>query len=251
MSLELWDLFEKTDTAFTKTSDEGARLTSINPQYQIKKFTEEFGPCGVDWGFDLIESFFVEGAPMMRSNITDADGKPINFGPCKVHTGRVKLWFRMEGDEAMNYITATGHTRFVYMTKNGPTTDEEYEKKTVTDGLTKAMSMLGMGGDVRMGQFEDKDYVTQLQLEEAIEGSVDKEATLVKQDQEYREWYEKTCELCKTAVSMHELEILFKSSIIRVQGQGTPSQPKEFTYMKDQRATELIRAEREQQEQTT
>ena len=249
MSLELWDLFEKTDTAFTKTSDEGARLTSINPQYQIKRFTEEFGPCGVDWGFDLIESFFVEGAPMMRSNITDADGKPINFGPCKVHTGRVKLWFRMEGDEAMNYITATGHTRFVYMTKNGPTTDEEYEKKTVTDGLTKAMSMLGMGGDVRMGQFDDPEYVTQLQLEEAIEGSVDKEAALVEQDQDYREWFDKVHELAKTATGMHELEVIFKSSMVRIKGQGTKEQVEIFTNTKNARATELIRAEREQQEQ--
>ncbi len=255
MSLELWDLFEKTDTAFTKRQDTGAKLTSINPEYQIKKFTEHFGPCGVGWGFELVSSEMIEGAAMVSRKIEGNDGVPINFGPCLIHTAKVKLWFKMPEDPAVHKgaeihsITATGHTKFVYMTQYGPTTDDEYEKKSTTDALTKAMSFLGMGGDIRMGMFDDPEYVAQLQLDEAIDGSVDREAALIEQRQEYDDWYDKTLELCRTATSMHELEVIFKSSLVRIAGQGTKDQTNKLTDSKNARATELIRAERIAKEQ--
>jgi len=247
-NLTWWDELEVTDTAFTKPMTTGAKLTSINPEYQIKKFTELFGPCGKGWGFTVTHSEIIEGAPMMKREITNDDGSPINFGPSQVHTARVELWYKSDGET--HKIEGTGHTPFVYMTQYGPTTDMEYEKKSITDALTKAMSMLGMGGDVRMGMFDDSEYVANLQRTEAIEGAVDKEAEMVRQRQEFIYWYDKTFALASTATSMHELEVIFKSSMVRLENQGTAEQITEFKTVKNRRARELMANAKEQEKIT-
>jgi hypothetical protein len=240
-NLEWWDQLEVTDTTYTKKMDTGAKLTSINPEYQIKKFTELFGPCGRGWGFTVTHSEIIEGAVMSKREIVDADGAPINFGPCKVHTARVELWYESpEGEAGKHTIEGTGHTPFVYMTSHGPTTDMEYEKKSITDALTKAMSMLGMGGDVRMGLFDDSEYVADLQRTEAIEGAVDKEAEMIKQRQNYDDWLEQTAGLVRTSLGMHELEVIFKSSMVRLEKQGSAADKKKLNDAKNARARELM-----------
>lgn len=246
-NLELWESLETTDTQYTRKMTTGAKLTSIDPMYQIKKFTDKFGQCGKGWGFTVTYSELIEGARMMSDAHRDGDGHPIDFGPSKVHTARIELWY-LDGSERCT-IEGTGHTPYLTLTKNGPTTDMEYEKKSITDALTKAMSMLGMSADVRMGQFDNPDYVAGLQLEEAIEGSVEDEAAKIKQRQDYDDWYTKTLELCRTAVSMHELEVVYTSSMLRVKGQGTADQVTEFTNAKNERGRELVKAQREQQQE--
>lgn len=241
-NLDIWNQFETTDTRFTKKMDTGAKLTSINPEWQIKQFTEQFGPCGQGWGFSVTYSEIVEGAVMMHRDLNDADGQPINFGPSKVHTARIELWYMSGGERRA--IEGTGHTRFVYMTKWGPTTDEEYEKKSITDGLTKAMSMLGMGGDVRMGQFDDREYVDALKRDEAMEGAADKQAEAIQQRKDFDEWFDKTISLIADSGSMHELEILYTTGLVRVNAQGTEDQRKGFLDAKNVRGKALIQAKR-------
>jgi hypothetical protein len=239
-NLKVWDQFEVTDTRFTKPMDTGAGLTSINPEYQIKKFTEVFGPCGAGWGFTVKESFMVDGADMMNRAVKDDAGAPINFGPMKINTVRLELWYLEPLSNHRCVIEGVGHTNFVSMTKYGPFTDGDYEKKSVTDALTKAMSMLGMGGDVRMGQFDNKEYVEALQREEFIEESTDKQAATLDQRNEFNEWFDKTCGLMESATGLHELEMIFKTSEIRVGAQGTPDQKEELNTTKNERARALI-----------
>ena len=242
-NLEMWEALETTDTAFTKKMDTGAKLTSISPMWQIKRFTEKFGQCGKGWGFTVTYSEIVDGGPMMKDKIKDEHGNPRNFGPSKIHTARVELWYNDNGTRYT--IEGTGHTKFVYMTNYGPTTDEEYEKKSITDALTKAMSMLGMSADVRMGLFDDHNYVAELQRNEAIEGAEDKMAEKVKQSQEFEEWLKTTIELMTSSKQMRELKVIFESGEIRVKAQGTAAQHKVFVDAKNTVGKALMKAERE------
>ena len=241
-NLCVWDLFEVTDTRFTKRMESGARLTSINAEYQIKKFTEAFGPCGFGWGYTVRDSELVEGARMMKADYKDDNGVPINFGPSKINTVRLELWYMV--GETRCTIEATGHTDFVYMSKYGPITDGDYEKKSITDALTKAMSMLGMGGDVRMGQFDNPDYVEALQREEFIEHATNREEAAVEQKQEFNEWFSKTTDLMASAVSMYELEKIYKTARVRVEAHGSPDQVQNLNSFKNVRARDLIKLER-------
>ena len=238
-SMEIWGRLEKTDPKFTKRMASGAKLTSVNPEYQIKKFTEVFGPCGFGWGYSVKESLMVEGSPMMKDSIKDADGQTINFGPSITNTVRLELWYKMDDERC--FIESVGHTPFVYMTNYGPITDGEYEKKSITDAITKGMSMLGMAGDVRMGLFDNSEYVYDLERTQAVDSAADREEELIRQRQEFDDWYIKTLGLAKTSNTIHELEILFKAGIIRVNGHGTKEQQKEFTEAKNMRARELMK----------
>ena len=55
-NMKLWKLVEKTDPAFTKPANVGGnKITSIKPQYQIMKATEQFGAYGEKWGFKSVD----------------------------------------------------------------------------------------------------------------------------------------------------------------------------------------------------
>jgi hypothetical protein len=49
-----WDLLKKTDPNFTKRINKGfGDITTIDPQWQIGKMTEVFGPVGIGWGYTV------------------------------------------------------------------------------------------------------------------------------------------------------------------------------------------------------
>ena len=64
------------------------------------------------------------------------------------------------------------------------TTDGEAPKKSLTDAIKKALSMLGFSADVFLGMFDDVNYVQQLQAEQAIEQAEDRQAEIERQQQE-------------------------------------------------------------------
>lgn len=243
-----WEKLEKTDTKYTKRMTTGAKLTAINPEYQIKRFTEIFGPCGIGWGYRILESFFVEGAEMLHRDHRDEMGQPKSYGPSKVHTLRLELWY-IEGRDTYT-IQATGHTPFIYLNQYGVNTDYDYEKKSTTDALGRCFAMLGMGADVRMGLFDNKAYIEQLEREQAIDQAVDMEAELIRQRQEFDEWYEKTLKLVETATSMNELEHIFVPAKKRLQGErNAGDRMKTLEDAKNMRGRALIAEERQSKEE--
>jgi hypothetical protein len=50
-----------------------------------------------------------------------------------------------------------------------PFTDEDAPKKSVTDALVKALSMIGFAGDIFMGRYDDSKYVNDLRAEAKAE----------------------------------------------------------------------------------
>lgn len=82
-----------------------------------------------------------------------------------MHLARVKVWYEWNGKRGE--VEHIGGTQFSGTRKNGNTfTDEDAPKKSVTDALIKALSMIGFAGDIFMGRYDDSKYVASLKDEE-------------------------------------------------------------------------------------
>lgn len=147
-NLELWNKVEKTPPSHTKAiTGKSYQGTSPKPHYLVHKATETFGPCGIGWGFQIVEERIEEGA-----------------GGEKMHLARVRVWYEWDGKRGE--VEHIGGTQFSGTRKNGNTfTDEDAPKKSVTDALVKALSMIGFAGDIFMGRYDDSKYVAELKNE--------------------------------------------------------------------------------------
>lgn len=148
-NLKLWQSVEKTNPKYVKQiTGKPYKGTSPSPTYLVWKATNTFGPCGIGWGFEVIDERLEDGVP--------GD---------KVHIARVKVWYIWNGQRGE--VEHIGQTMFTGKNKNGPYTDEDAPKKSVTDALGKALSMIGFSADIFMGRYDDSKYVDQLREEAA------------------------------------------------------------------------------------
>lgn len=144
-NLEIWEAVETTDPKYTKPFNRGGgfRGTSTNTTYLAKKATKLFGPLGIGWGWTVLDEQYQPGQ--------DKD---------VIHVLRIKLWYEWNGKRGE--IEHFGQTQFVGKNKNGYYTDEEAPKKSLTDALSKCLSMLGFSADIYLGMYEDHKYVNNL-----------------------------------------------------------------------------------------
>lgn len=149
-NLALWKSVETTPPSQTKPiTGKAYSGTSPRPHYLVHKATETFGPCGIGWGFSIVDERIEEGA-----------------GGDRMHIARVKVWYEWEGKRGE--VEHIGGTQFSGVRKNGNAfTDEDAPKKSITDALIKALSMIGFAGDIFMGRFDDSKYVNELKREDA------------------------------------------------------------------------------------
>lgn len=147
-NLALWQSVEKTPKDQTKAiTGKSYSGTSPKPHYLVRKATETFGPCGIGWGFHIVDERIEEGAGGERLSIA-----------------RVKVWYEWGGKRGE--VEHIGGTQFSGTRKSGqPFTDEDAPKKSVTDALVKALSMIGFAGDIFMGRYDDSKYVRELEAE--------------------------------------------------------------------------------------
>lgn len=138
--LNLWQKVEMTDPTHTKDASFGRKITAIDAYQQIKNFTEQFGACGVGWGYN--------------SSIV-----PVPTDVCVVS---VQLWIKGEGSFT-EFGTCEWHQG------KAKRLDSDAPKKATTDGLTKAFSRLGFNADVFLGMFEDNKYIQQASQEKGNE----------------------------------------------------------------------------------
>lgn len=147
-NLSLWELVEKTDpkqtTAITGKPYKG---TSPKPYFIVHEATKVFGPCGIGWGFSIVSERVENG------------GKEGD----KLHIAHIRVWYEWDGKRGE--IEHVGQTMFSGTNKNGLYTDEDAPKKSVTDALIKALSMIGFAGDIFMGRYDDSKYVKELRNE--------------------------------------------------------------------------------------
>tara|TARA_R110000822_G_scaffold27790_3_gene82687 strand:- start:6243 stop:6983 length:741 start_codon:yes stop_codon:yes gene_type:complete len=147
-NLALWHAVEKTDPRHTKPIVGKAYSgNSPKPHYLVHKATETFGPIGIGWGFSIVSERIEEGA-----------------GGDRMHFAHVRVWYEWDGKRGE--VEHVGGTQFSGLRSSGkPFTDEDAPKKSVTDALVKALSMIGFAGDIFMGRFDDSKYITATRAE--------------------------------------------------------------------------------------
>lgn len=175
--LDLWNAVQATDPNHTKQFTRGGGFsgTAINHTYQIRKATEMWGPMGGNWRVEIVEQGLMQGSPLVQEDFTeefdrlyDNEDKPFDFlkrktvankviGHEQIHYVRIKLHY--PAGNTTGVVEHFGQTTFVGQNKRGFFTDEEAPKKSLTDAIGKALSMLGFSADVFLGMFDDSKYV--------------------------------------------------------------------------------------------
>ncbi|MDP1904810.1 MAG: hypothetical protein Q8M09_11280 [Pseudomonadota bacterium] len=169
MNKNLWNSVAVTNPNFVKSFTRGGGFsgTAINATYQAQKATETFGPCGIGWGIDILEERYQDGAPLIQ------DGTVV--GKEVIHVLRVKLWYVYQGKRGE--VIHFGQTPFVGSNKNGFFTDEEAPKKSMTDAMSKCLSLIGFSADVHLGLYDDNKYVADLRKEFGTDKNAKSEST--------------------------------------------------------------------------
>lgn len=139
----LWDRVSTTDAKYTKGFSRGGGFkgTAINATWLVREASKTFGPCGIGWGFTVVDEKYVSGA-----------------GPDIVHVVRLRLWYVLDGQRGE--VEQYGQTTMVGMNKNGAFTDEEAPKKSITDAMSKCLSLIGFGADIHLGLWDDNKYAS-------------------------------------------------------------------------------------------
>jgi hypothetical protein len=142
IGLSIWNKVQATDPKYTKSFSRGGGFkgTATNATWLAKRATETFGPMGLGWGVKVLDESILDGA----------NGE-------KIHRVHVELWYMLDGNRGS--IEHYGMTTFIGKNKNGQFTDEEAPKKSLTDAMSKCLSLLGFAADVHLGMFDDNKYV--------------------------------------------------------------------------------------------
>lgn len=210
-NLRIWKQVEKTDTQFTKKAEVGGqKITSLNGTAMVMKATELFGPVGIGWGWKVLEERYDDGHEVFAGE----GDKRFTIGREVNHTIKIQLWFMLDGQRGE--VEQFGCTPYMRKTKYGMMTDGEAPKKSLTDSIKKALSMLGFSADVFLGLYDDAEYVSSLEAEEAVERAENKEAELERQQQERLEYIKSTIELMQGAQSKNELKKIHDSAVRRL-----------------------------------
>lgn len=135
--------------------------TDINPMWRIKALTEQFGPCGIGWNYEITKQWLEAGAK----------GEISAF--CNI------LLYAKVGDEWSKGIPGTGGSAFVASERNGLYTSDECYKMALTDALSVACKALGIAADV----YWDKDKTKYTGHEEEQEKQSSKQQYISKVDQ--------------------------------------------------------------------
>lgn len=152
-NLSIWERVSKTNPSFTKQFNRGGGFkgTATNPTYLMMVATEMWGAAGKGWGYNIIDENYIQGAPVYNDKGAVLCNEVI-------HVVRLDFWYIEDG---VKYTTPPqfGQTAFIGKNKFGIFTDEEAPKKSVTDAMTKCMSMLGFSADIFMGMYDDVKYL--------------------------------------------------------------------------------------------
>ena len=114
-------------------------MTDIKPQWRYRALTEVFGPCGVGWKFEVVNMWTEQGSD--------------NQLMCFAHIN-----FYHSGPEWSAAIPGIGGSTLVAKeTKMMHSSDEAF-KMAITDALSTATKMIGVGAAIYEGQWDGSKY---------------------------------------------------------------------------------------------
>ncbi|AHM73499.1 hypothetical protein [Yersinia hibernica] len=219
-NLHIWKSVQRTDPRFTKPVEgAGYVATSINAEYMFMRATEVFGPIGEGWGYTILEEKMLAGAPMSEAIyddnkkyignrlIRDADGTLI----CEQnHSIKIQFWYSIEGD-VRGEIESYGATPYMYKTNKGIKADNEVIKKSLTDAIKKALSMLGFSADVWLGMHDNPEYMAENNIEFAIKNASEKAGDSVRLRKELDDKLTKVGNTISNAVTTNEVNKIYST----------------------------------------
>lgn len=180
-NLALWEAMRKVDKKFTKPiTGKSYKGDSPNPTYVIQKLTEQLGPIGMRWGFNVVREEVRLGKPqkvLVEDTIRFADDGTTILGGTKryeiireeMHQVEIEFWI-LDTEGFRRSFSAFGGTPMLYLTKSGNWMhDEDAAKKSLTDAYTKAASWLGACADIFLGLYDDKYRAVTHQADDAPE----------------------------------------------------------------------------------
>ena len=154
-NMDLWGKVFVTDKAHvSEIKGKSYKGNSPRPYYLIQKATETFGPCGIGWGYRIVEQGTQEVRYLepLGSSGNSIERLMIN------HWVLVEFWYKLDGVKS-EPIQQYGGTKLSYRTSTGKQEfDEDAQKKSVTDALIKCMSCIGFAGDIFSGRWDDSKY---------------------------------------------------------------------------------------------
>ena len=144
-----------------KKEIKGGRLsgmTDINPMWRIKTLTEQFGPCGIGWRYEIKEKQIIDGADGAKAAFVDI------------------LLFYRDGESWSDGIPGTGGSMFIAKETKGLYTDDECFKKALTDAISVAAKALGVGASVyfskdasKYGNSDSPEFIASLEAAQELE----------------------------------------------------------------------------------
>ncbi|EMG6527440.1 hypothetical protein REJ27_002126 [Providencia rettgeri] len=213
-NLSIWKRVQRTDARFTKPLEGmGFVGTSINSNYMFMRATEIFGPIGEGWGYEVLEEKFIDGKPLVEPVLDERnkqvatrflrDGDGSLF--CEQnHSIKIRFWYIIEC-ETRGEFESYGATPYRYQTQYGMKVDGEAIKKSLTDAIKKALSMLGFSSDVFMGMHDNPEYVASNKLEYEIKAATDNAEDVTRIRKELDDKFTKHTETMRSAVTQNEL----------------------------------------------
>ena len=150
-NLELWEKIRSCPIEAQKKIGGGKLngMTDISPIWRIKTLTEQYGPCGIGWYYDITDRRVFDGA----------EGE-------KVAHVEISLFVK-EGDVWSKPIQGIGGSELIKTEKGKLVTNDEAFKMALTDALSVSCKSLGMAADI----YWSKDNTKYTKTEEPKETS--------------------------------------------------------------------------------
>lgn len=178
---------------------------SPKPYWIVERLTDEFGPCGIGWGFSIINERFERFGQGVDAEV--------------LHIASVRFWYVL-GDKR-GELEQVGQTRASYTTSKGKfLVDEDAPKKSVTDALVKCASYLGFAGDIFSGRWDDSRYVAQANAEWREREAEQQEPTRTHQDETRALWLRETVANINGAKTAGEFKRIVAEAIACAQGEN-------------------------------
>lgn len=131
-NLKIYNVVKKVPDE-AKRAITGGRLkgkTEINPMWRIKALTEQFGPCGIGWYYEVTKQWLEPSGTEVAAFVN------------------ILLYIKV-GDEWSKPIPGVGGSMFVKQQKDGTAyVEDECYKMATTDAISVACKQLGIGADV-------------------------------------------------------------------------------------------------------
>jgi len=136
-------------------------MTDIKPQWRYQIMTETFGPCGIGWKFTVDKLW------------TEATG-----GATIIANAQIGLYIKHNG-EWSEAIPGVGGNQLVEVERNGPHANDEAYKMAITDALSTAMKVIGVGAAIYSGHWDGSKYKEGSGPDDATKATISEEEAIV------------------------------------------------------------------------